>query len=72
MKLLIDPALLLPGAHAPQALIERHGVTETTFGHYPADPATGPRCGRCNDLLHIHVWQLVDGTEILACARETS
>ncbi len=23
-------------------------------------PFTGPRCGRCNRLLHHHLWQLVD------------
>lgn len=67
MKLLVDLTQTLP-----EALIERHGAVNTTFGYYSADPISGPRCGRCNDLLHIHVWQLVDGTEVLDCAREAS
>lgn len=40
-------------------LINRHGITETRFGYYDAADG-GPRCGRCNNLLHNHLWQLVD------------
>lgn len=64
MNLLIDPDLLDTDPDTnfdrPTALINRHDTIPTVFGYYDADPATGPRCGRCNDLLHVHLWQLVD------------
>ncbi len=72
MNLLIDPDLLTADANAvgrPNAYINRHGATRTVFGYYDADPATGPRCGRCNDLLHVHLWQFVDGTDVIDCGR---
>ena len=72
MNLLIDPSLLLPDARhqQPAALIRRHGATKTTFGYHSADPDAGPRCGRCNNLLHLHLWQLADGGNVLDCATE--
>lgn len=64
MNLLIDPDLLKSDPDTdrtrPTALINRNGATPTVFGYYDADPATGPRCGRCNNLLHVHLWQMVD------------
>lgn len=73
MNLLIAPDLYdadpsTPGR--PNAYINRHGATATTFGYYPADPATGPRCPRCNTLLHQHLWQFVDGTDVIDCGRQ--
>jgi hypothetical protein len=66
VKLLAD----LTQAPGPAVLVARHGATDTVFGYHSADPYTGPRCGRCNRLLHIHVWQLVDGGDVLDCATE--
>lgn len=62
MKLLIDPALLLPDARKPAALIERFGIVETVYGWQDADPNT-------NGLLHHHTWQLVDDGNVLDCDR---
>jgi hypothetical protein len=72
VNLLIDPDLLNADTKThdrPNAYINRHGATETVFGYYSADPLTGPRCGRCNDLLHVHLWQLVDDGDVIHCGR---
>lgn len=68
MKLLVD----LTQTRRPEALIERYDTVNTQFRNYSADPIAGPRCGRCNDPLHIHLWQLVDDGDVLDCAREAS
>jgi hypothetical protein len=75
VNLLIDPDLLAADANSvgrPNAYISRHGATTTTFGYYPADQQTGPSCGRCNELLHDHLWQFVDGDEVIDCGRRPS
>ncbi len=74
MNLLIDPDLHATdkfNPRRPSVLIHGHAVVETMFGYYDADPATGPRCPRCNDLLHLHTWQLTNGTEVFECGRQT-
>ncbi len=60
MNLRLDPDRLADIKQPLGALINRHGITETHFGYYSSDPLTGPRCGRCNNLLHVHLWQLVN------------
>lgn len=69
MELLIDPDLLVPSGkdRQPAALVYRYGATKTAFGYYPADETNGPRCERCNRLLHHHLWQLVDDGEVQDC-----
>ncbi|WP_433730827.1 hypothetical protein ACQP2Y_21115 [Actinoplanes sp. CA-051413] len=72
MNLLIDPELLNADANThdrPNAYINRHAFIRAAFGYYSADPLTGPRCGRCNDLLHVHLWQLVDDGDVIDCGR---
>jgi len=63
VKLLIDTDQLLRVKQALGALISQHGITETGFGYYQNDAYTGPRCRRCNRLLHNHLWQLVDDSD---------
>jgi hypothetical protein len=72
VKLLIDPDLhaSAPGTPGrPDALIGRHGAIIRVYGYFSADPHAGPRCGRCNGLLHVHLWQLVDGG-VIDCGRQ--
>ncbi len=60
LALLLDSTRLAEAETRLGTLINRLGVTETPFGYYSADEFTGPRCGRCNRLLHHHLWQFVD------------
>lgn len=60
MKLLLNSHRLGEVQASLGHLINRHGLTETAFSSQSADEATGPRCGRCNVLLHHHLWQFVD------------
>jgi hypothetical protein len=73
VNLRIDPDLLRSDrdfrTDRPNTFISQHNVEEATFGWFSDNPNTGPRCRRCNDLLHIHLWQLVDGTDIVDCGR---
>lgn len=63
MKLLVD----LTQTGGPALLVRLHEVVDTRFGCQSADPHTGERCQRCNRLLHVHVWQFVDGDDVLEC-----
>lgn len=64
MKLLVD----LTQTPGPALLVRNHEVVDTRFEYYSADPYTDERCGRCNRPLHVHVWQFVDGDDVLDCA----
>lgn len=69
MNLLVAPDLPDTVRAEIASLIRRFGETVTPFGYYPNDENTGPRCPRCNTLLHNHWWQQVDGDDVLNCGR---
>ena len=71
MRLLIDPGIRSTDAE-PKALTGRPGIEVVTvhYSNYLADPSSvhAPRCDRCNRLLHVHLWQLLDADSVINCA----
>ncbi len=62
----------------PHSFYQRHTTVPTRFGYYDADDTNpnAPRCDRCNELLHVHVWQLVEVAgdivkDIVECERQS-
>ncbi|GIM88774.1 hypothetical protein [Paractinoplanes toevensis] len=59
MNLFLDPDRRADIKADLGSLTRVHRVADVHYGYYPADES-GPRCGHCNQLLHVHLWQLHD------------